>query len=198
MQDLGTLGGTLATVAPWDALNDRGDVVGESNLPGDQIFHPFLRNGRSLTDLGTFGGELGSASAINNAGQVVGWADTTKRLTPPLGEPGDQLYQAFLWHNGVMTNLGTAPGDICSVANSINDRGQIVGNAGKCHGAVDADALLSEHGTTLNLNSLIAPSALHLEAAYAINNRGEIAGIGVLPNGDQHAYVLTPNGDIQR
>jgi probable HAF family extracellular repeat protein len=194
MQDLGTLGGTLATVALWDALNDRGEVVGQSNLTGDLTFHPFLWTGRSLTDLGTLGGDLGSASAINNAGQVVGWADTTKHLTPPSDEPGDQLYQAFLWHNGVMTNLGTAPGDTCSVANSINDQGQIVGNAGKCHGSVDA--FLSEHGMTLNLNSLIAPSALHLQAAYAINNRGEIAGIGVLPNGNQHAYVLIPDNEV--
>ena len=37
------------------------------------------------------------------------------------GEPGDQLYQAFLWDDGVMTNLGTAPGDKCSTANSRGD-----------------------------------------------------------------------------
>jgi probable HAF family extracellular repeat protein len=183
MKDLGTLGGTQATTGPWGALNDRGEVVGQSNLAGDLTFHPFLWKGHALTD-------LGAASWINDAGQVVGWADTTHPLTPPLGEPGDQLYQAFLWDHGVMTNLGTAPGEICSTANSINNSGQVVGNAGHCHGAVDA--FLYDHGSTMNLNDLIAPSPLHLKEAFAINDRGEIMGIGVLPGGNQHAYVLIP------
>jgi probable HAF family extracellular repeat protein len=190
MKDLGTLGGTQATTGTWGALNDRGEVVGQSNLPGDLTFHPFVWNGHAITDLGTFGGDLGAASWISDHGQVVGWADTSQTLTPPLGEPGDQLYQAFLWDHGVMTNLGTAPGDRCSVANSINDRGQVVGNAGHCHGAVDA--FLYAHGSTVNLNDLIAPSPLHLKEAIAINDRGEIMGIGVLPNANQHAYVLIP------
>lgn len=190
MKDLGTLGGTLATTGSWNALNDRGEVVGQSNLAGDQIFHPFLWNGRAMVDLGTLGGDLGSAEWVNDAGQVVGWADTAQPLSPPLGEPGDQLYQAFLWGDGVMTSLGTAPGDRCSTANSINNRGQVVGNAGHCHGAVDA--FLYENGATMNLNDLVPPSPLHLKEAFAIDQRGEIAGIGVLPNGDQHAYVLIP------
>jgi probable HAF family extracellular repeat protein len=191
MQDLGTLGGTSAAV---NSLNDDGEVVGQSNLAGDVTFHPFLWNGRSLSDLGTFGGDLGSANWIDRAGQVVGWADTAEPLTPPLGEPGDQLYQAFLWQNGVMANLGTAPGDKCSVANSVNNRGQVVGNAGICHGAVDA--FLSENGNTMNLNSLIAPSSMHLKEAISINDRGEISGIGVLPNGNQHAYILIPQTEL--
>jgi uncharacterized membrane protein len=102
------------------------------------------------------------------------------------------VYQAFVWDHGVMTDLGTVPGDKCSVANSINNHGHVVGNAGHCHGSVDADAFLSEHGSTINLNSLIAPSALHLQQAIAINRRGEIIGLGVVPNGKQHAYVLIP------
>lgn len=190
MQDLGTLGGTTAAA---NALNDRGEVVGQSNLTADATFHPFLWDGRSLSDLGTFGGDLGSANWIDDTGQVIGWADTTVHLTPPLGEPGDQLYQAFLWDNGTMTNLGTAPADECSVANSVNSRGEVVGNAGKCHGAVDA--FLSADGKTVNLNSLIAPSPLHLKEAVAINDRGEISGIGALPDGNQHAYVLIPKDE---
>ena len=194
MQDLGTLGGTLATVGSWDALNDHGEVVGQSNLAGDQTFHPFLADRHGLIDLGTFGGQLGSANAINNSGEVVGWAATTVPMTPPLGEPGDQLYEAFLWHHGTLTNLGTVRGDQCSTANGINDRGQVVGEAGHCHGAVDA--FLSENHSTLNLNMLVAPSPLHLTGAFAINDRGEIAGIGVLPNGNQHAYVLIPRTKV--
>lgn len=45
MKDLGTLGGTQATVAPWDALNGRGEVVGQNNLAGNKTFHPFLWDG---------------------------------------------------------------------------------------------------------------------------------------------------------
>ena len=93
-------------------------------------------------------------------------------------------------------NLGTVPGDRCSVAQSINNLGQVVGNAGDRHGSVDA--FLSEHGSTINLNSLIAPSALHLQQATAINNRGEIIGLGVLPNGKQRAYVLIPHTEPAR
>jgi probable HAF family extracellular repeat protein len=197
--DLRTLGGN-ESVAFW--LNSRDHVVGAAaNSVPDPVsmfgfgtqtraFHPFLWNGRSPLDLGTFGGDLGSADRIDDAGQVVGWADTTVHLTLPLGEPGDQLYQAFLWQHGVMMNLGTAPGDKCSVANSVNNRGQVVGNASMCHAAVDA--FLFENGKTLNLNNLIPPSSLHLKEAIAINDRGEISGIGVLPNGNQHACVLIP------
>jgi len=32
-------------------------------------------------------------------------------------------------------------------------------------------------------------------AAFNVNNRGEIAGFGVLPNGDGQAFLLAPCGD---
>ena len=38
MLDLGTLGGTYGFA---NALNNRGQVVGQSNLTGDLTFHPF-------------------------------------------------------------------------------------------------------------------------------------------------------------
>jgi hypothetical protein len=45
----------------------------------------------------------------------------------------------------------------------------------------------------INLNSLVpAGSALHLTGAASINDRGEITGTGVLPNGDVHAFLLRP------
>lgn len=192
MRNLGTLGGTLTTVGGYNALNGQGDVVGQSNLAGDLSFHPFLWDGSRMRDLGTLGGELGSPNAVNDRGQVVGWADTPQELTPPLGEPGNQLYQAFLWSHGVMQSLGTAPGDRCSTAYAVNDAGTVVGNAGVCHGAIDA--FIFEHGSTMNLNTLIAPTTLHLKEALSINDRGEIMGIGVLPDGAQHEYVLMPSG----
>jgi probable HAF family extracellular repeat protein len=51
MADLGTLGGTLGYP---NTLNNRGQVVGQSNLAGDGVSHPFLWDEREgLKDLGT-------------------------------------------------------------------------------------------------------------------------------------------------
>ena len=38
---------------------------------------------------------------------------------------------AFLWQNGVMTDLGVLPGDEDSGASAINSLGQIVGSSGR-------------------------------------------------------------------
>src|SRR4051794_6179542 len=55
----------------------------------------------TVLDLGTLpGGATSNASALNLAGQVVGTS------TPP-GPSG--FNHAFLWQNGVMTDLGTLP-----------------------------------------------------------------------------------------
>jgi len=53
MADLGTLGGTMGFAT---AINNRGQVVGQSNMAGDQTAHPFLWGRGKLKDLGTLGG----------------------------------------------------------------------------------------------------------------------------------------------
>ncbi len=65
----------------------------------------------AVTDLGTFGAvQSAQAYDINDAGQVVGYAAT----------------HAFLWQNGVMTDLGTLGGN-ASAGQAINAVGQIAG-----------------------------------------------------------------------
>ena len=71
----------------------------------------------TLTDLG-FQLQLGGSPVINNAGQIAG-----NRVVDSQG-------QGLLWENGVITNLGTLPGEQQSAPDDINDAGQIVGSFG--------------------------------------------------------------------
>ncbi len=190
MVDLGSLGG-VCTLA--SGLNNRGQVVGLSDLVGDLTFRPFLWDRGVLTDLGTFGGS-GNANAISEAGDVTGWSDTRNEPASPL-EVGP--LHAFLWKNGTMSDLGTVDGDSCSFGFSINSKDQIVGSsAATCIFTTPRAFLWENGGPMIDLNTLVPPgSALYLTVPETINDRGEIAGVGALPNGDQHAFLLIPCGE---
>src|SRR5262249_53573124 len=119
MTDLGTLGGNSSI---GNGINDSGQVVGQSVLPGGTAVHAFLWSAGTMTDLGTLGGLVSQASGINTSSQVVGFSEL---------EPGSSLRHAFVWRGGVMRDLNdlvpTGSGWILTVANGINDAGQIVG-----------------------------------------------------------------------
>jgi probable HAF family extracellular repeat protein len=180
MIDLGTLGGTCGQA--W-AINNRGQVVGFSDLVGDSGAHAFLWDHTGgMQDLGTLGGDTGGADAINDAGDVVG-GDT------PIGEAGG----AFLWSHGVMTNLGTAGTAPFSQAVGINSRRQIVGNLLDNYGNEIGGFLWEDGGPMVDLSTLIpANPDLQLDHAFQINDRGEITARGAFSNGDIHSLVLIP------
>jgi probable HAF family extracellular repeat protein len=188
MLDLGSLGGTFGAV---NRLNNRGDVVGDMNLPGDEFSHPFLWARGTLTDLGTLGGDTGSPTDVNERGEVCGVADL------PNG-----LHNAFLWKSGVMTDLGNL--GRTSFAYSLNSKGQVVGASRVSSVPNRVSAFLWEKGgPMIDLNTLVpANSSLHLGFAYYINERGEIAGLGVPPGvavddveTQGHVFVLIPVGE---
>lgn len=188
MIDLGTLGGTLAVVGSLQdggaggGLNNREQIIGTSSLAGDSKIHPFLWEDGVLTDLGTFGGDNGEAFWINDGGEIVGRADL----------PGSQVHHAFLWKHGRMIDLGIPPGQTCSTALDINSRGQVIIDTGIC-GAGGGPGSLWEAGKLYDLNTLIpANSGLVVGDVNFINDRGEIAATGLLPNGDEHAILLLP------
>ena len=182
MLDLGTLGGSFGVSAH---LNNRGQVVGFSDLAGDLAAHPYLWDGGRMTDLGVLGGTFGLANWINNAGEVVGGSTT----------PDDQFH-AVLWTHGGTTDLGTVDGDSCSIAFVNNSKGQIVGQSFNCDGSGEPRAVLwDKRGPIIDLNAFVPPgSDLQLVESHFINDRGEIVVAGVLPNGDEHAVVLIPCG----
>jgi probable HAF family extracellular repeat protein len=200
MTDLGTLGGTIGSAS---GFNNRGDVIGQSNLSGDVYFHPFLWSKKTkMKDLGTLGGNTGTVNWINDSGDIAGKADLP-------GQPPEN-HDAVLWqHRGQqMIDLGVLPGDACANAYNVNNRGQVVGtseNSTLCQIPTGEHAFLWEHGGPMvDLNSLIPPgSSLELTFAFAINDSGEIIGVGV-PSGCTpenvelcgHAFALTPCDDL--
>ena len=121
--DLGDLGGEA-----WNtpmAINRRGDVVGFANISGGGGFnaHAFLwTEADGMQDLGTLPGDtISQALGINGRGQVVGLSC------------GGSGCKAFLWENGVMTDLNALaePGSAGHLvfANDINDARAITGQA---------------------------------------------------------------------
>ena len=187
MISLGSFGGTSGCAT---FINNRDQVVGYSNLAGDASTHPFLwEPGQPLVDLGTLGGPNGAALWINELGEVVGNAQVA---SPPGCMAIKCLFHAFLWSHNQMTDLGTIAGTDNSSVAAINSRSQVVGESFTSDSSVH-DAFLWEQGSLADLNSLVSPpSSVHLTEGVDINDRGEIAGSGFLPNGEMHAFLLIP------
>jgi len=127
--DLGLLpGGDWNTAR---AINDSGQVI-LWGVPDGQSKNRAVIWGGGVADvpldLGTFGGDESWAYAINNPGNVVGWA-----------ELADGNYHAFLWDGTANVDLGTL-GGLFSAAYGINDDGVIVGYAQDASGQTHAVA----------------------------------------------------------
>ncbi|HMP72935.1 MAG TPA: DUF3466 family protein [Kiritimatiellia bacterium] len=142
------------------------------------------------------------ATAINNAGQVVGYTSITNAsfpqhaflVTPSNGVwkiPNDDLPPG----NELMISLGTLDGlTNNSYANAINDKSWIVGTSTTRYGT--NQAFLWRNGVMTNLNDLIVQnSGWVLTNATGINENNEIVGSG-LYQGQPRAFLLVQDGRI--
>jgi probable HAF family extracellular repeat protein len=184
--------GTLPNGDQSDArdINSAGQVVGRSAIstdnPPEHPFHAFLYQHGEMTDLGTLGGIFSSAAAINEAGQIVGYAST----------PRFRVDHAFLFSAGVMHDLGTFGDDPLgdtSEATDINNLGQVVGSAWR---SGFQHAFLYEGGGLLDLNALIDPAGgWTVQEAGGINDRQQIAATAC-KDGDCFAVRLDPTSPV--
>jgi probable HAF family extracellular repeat protein len=120
----------------------------------------------------------GSATAINNKGQVVGYTFSSGDL------------RAYIWTNGTMRFLGSLGGG-SSFAYALNEAGQVVGSAQAANGQFHA--FLWENGTMRDLGTLGADAS----SALRIDANGRIVGYTEKVGGPIRAF-LWENGTMKR
>jgi probable HAF family extracellular repeat protein len=149
------------------AVNNLGQVAGQSAAGDGTVRHAMLFNGTQAIDLGVLDSDGGdgctlnsSAAALNDKGQVVGAC---------AAGDGDH-HLAFLWQDGVLKILGTL-GGFESGASAINRKGHVVGSSERAdsftHAYVYRNGRMHDLGTLKgDLNSV----------ATGINDAGQIVG----------------------
>jgi probable HAF family extracellular repeat protein len=142
-----------------------------------------------MSALPTVGGNNGQASAINNRGEVAGYAETS---VVDSGCPPFKITSAVMWEKGKAVALPTVGGDLDGVAFGINNQGQAVGYSGSCIAATHA--VVWKNNTAVVLQDLGGTKS---NIAFVINNRGQIAGKVRSADGTTYVAALwQPDGTL--
>jgi len=222
--DLGTLGSKNKpknSSVVWPVKNTSGVIVGISQTDAPDpygedwscsAFFPaatatgkrclgFAWQDGVMRPLPTLGGTNGFATGANDAGEIVGWAETDFQ-DPTCNAPQVLNFRAVVWgpHGNSTRVLPIPAGDSSSAATAINDHGQVVGIAGDCDVAVGG--LTGRHmlrweadGSFIELPGI---GGAQFNTPMTVNERGDVAGFLDHP-GDviTEAFIWTPEGGTQ-
>jgi probable HAF family extracellular repeat protein len=218
--DVGTPGLVRGANSEAFGVNERGQVSGEAETsmvdPNGEDFCgfkamgiptagttcvPFLWQNGVMTRLPTLGGPNGSAGTINNAGEIVGYAENTKR-DPACGAPQMYQFKPVIWAKGKIQELPTFPGDLEGIALGNSDAGQVVGASGTCTAfnpnsqvyLVPSHALLWRNGKVTDLGNLGGSGTFFGNFACAVNNQGQVVGQSDLRGDSTSHAFLWQNG----
>ncbi len=199
--NLGYLG-TSANMTIPKAINNQGQIVGDSNS------RAFLWENGQMKELPGLDGQRSySASDINDQGQIVGRAYSAGGYTlgvmwengqaRPLGAYGNNLASPaainnngvvvgsiwssgppLMWNNGALSRLPGWTSSGSAYIKDINDSGQIIGSYNR--------AAFVQAGTTMQM---LQPYFSYGTNPEAINNFGVVAGTAKNPNDYNQAAV---------
>lgn len=169
--DLGTLGGTYSEAV---AVNDSGQIAGNSTLLDENITHAFRTTaGKKLTDLGSlFPGGQSIASAMNKNGVVVGQASVD-----------GSVFHAFLYDNQ-MRNLGEVF-DPSAMPVAINDLKDVIGTRNSPPLFMPHAWVAPGGGAIVDLPNL----AGNYSRAFGVNATGVVVGDALDGDNQQHAVL---------
>jgi probable HAF family extracellular repeat protein len=179
MEDLGVLpGGGQGSESGAYGINDSNVVVGYSRLPGGQdraVRWTKVGGVWTIEDLGTLGGSYAHAYQVNAAGKIVGSSQVA-----------NGHYHAFIWDNGVMTDLGILgypPNLGYSEAYAINAAGVVMGYA--YAPLWGPDHAWRYDGTQTDITP---PGQFTFARGTGINTAGTACGILTLPGGGSNGF----------
>ena len=178
---------TLGALYAWaTAVNNRRQAVVSAVYAGRTAALLVPGDGTAV-DIGSLGGPDTRPYAMNNRGSIVGYSF----LSPP------GTAHAFLYHDGKMEDIGL-PEDGSSTGIALNDHDEVIGYCYRVDGQEETwESFVFRDGKRHYLRDTLVnlPSTDHwiLYRATSINNRGEIAGIG-MHNGRRVPFLLLPRG----
>ena len=171
--DLGNLGGAFNNLAHH--INNLGQVVGGSDLAGDQTSHAFLWTPETkIQDLGTINDAVDDDTfsfglGINDAGQIVGVSASADF----------SVVRAFIRQSGTLIDLNTLVTGSNALylisACSINSKGEIIGialdpNTGETHGYLATPAPGAAASESIARNSMTLPGWVRARFRSMIRN----------------------------
>ncbi len=165
----------------WGAINATGELPGSARSFGSRVnirgriagtasfadqngtiigSHAIRWYARQPQDLGTLGGNYAAGVSIDDSDRIVGYSTL----------PGDSQTRAFIWQNGLMSQLPSPAGATETYANDISNTGYIVGTAA---GPGAAKPYMWTSGV---ISPLPIPTGARTGGANAVNTAGQAVG----------------------